>query len=312
MMSTRHGEGVCAPVRGQSRRMTARRMLEAVLCAGLLAAGCSSTPVPSAEVTPPAGRPAPPVSAPPPPSPLAPASMPSTYLALGDSVAAGVGAVAPASGGYVPLLAGLLSERLGCDDGPAPGCPLSVRNLARSGATTATLLRGQLPQALEVLRTAPDVRLVTLTIGGNDVVDAAVRACAPDPAAPACSSAIASSLARADDGIDDVLRTLTAAAPPGMTVAVMTYYNPSFACTLASLQPLAERVLEGSGQQPGLNDILRARAADHAALVVETGQRLSARGDFVGGNDCLHPSGAGHARIAEAFVEVVGEPVSRN
>ncbi len=237
--------------------------------------------------------------------------MPSTYLALGDSVAAGVGAAAPATGGYVPLLAGLLSERLGCDDGPAPGCPLSVRNLAQSGATTATLLRSQMPQALEVLRTAPDVRLVTLTIGGNDVVEAAVRACAPDPAAPACGSAVVAALSRAEDGIDEVLRTLSAAAGPDTAVAIMTYYNPTFACQLASLQPLADRVLEGSGQQPGLNDILRARAAEHSVLVVETRERLSARGDFVGGNDCLHPSGAGHRRIAEAFSEVVGGPVTR-
>jgi len=237
--------------------------------------------------------------------------MPSTYLALGDSVAAGVGAAAPATGGYVPLLAGLLSERLGCDARPAPGCPLSVRNLAQSGATTATLLRGQMPQALELLRTAPDVRLVTLTIGGNDVVETAIGACAPDPRAQACSDAVVASVRRADQGIDEVLRTLTAAAGPDTTVAVMTYYNPTFACQLASLQPLAERVLEGAGQQPGLNDILRARAADHSALVVETRERLNARADFVGGNDCLHPSGAGHARIAEAFVEVVGERATR-
>ncbi len=304
------------PVRQQ---LTARRTVGVALCAALLSAACTSTPEPSAEVSPPVARPAPSaaasasVPAPASPSPPAPppVPMPSTYLALGDSVAAGVGAAAPATGGYVPLLAALLSERLGCAEGPTPGCPLSVRNLAQSGATTASLLRSQMPQALEVLRTAPDVRLVTLTIGGNDVVEAAVRACAPDPATPACSSAVTSSLGRADQGIDDVLRTLAAAAGPDTTIAAMTYYNSTFACQLASLQPLADRVLEGSGQQPGLNDILRARAADHSVRVVETRERLSRRGDFVGGNDCLHPSGAGHARIAEAFGEVVGRPVTR-
>jgi lysophospholipase L1-like esterase len=292
--------------------MTARRVLTAVLCAGLLATGCTSTPEPSAEHS---GEPTASASAsasvPLPPAAPPPVPTPSTYLALGDSVAAGVGAAAPATGGYVPLLAGLLSERLGCDARPAPGCPLSVRNLAQSGATTATLLRGQMPQALELLRTTPDVRLVTLTIGGNDVVETAIGVCAPDPRAQACSDAVAASVRRADQGIDEALRTLTAAAGPDTTVAVMTYYNPTFACQLASLQPLAERVLEGAGQQPGLNDILRARAADHSALIVETRERLTARADFVGGNDCLHPSGAGHARIAEAFVEVVGEPVTR-
>lgn len=297
------------PVRQQ---LNARRAAGAALFAALLSAGCTSTPSPSADVSPPAAQPAPSASTSVQPSPAPPAApAPSTYLALGDSVAAGVGAAAPATGGYVPLLAGLLSERLGCAEGAAPGCPLSVRNLAQSGATTATLLRGQMPQALEVLRTAPDVRLVTLTIGGNDVVEAAVRGCAPDPAAPACGSAVAAALGRADAGIDEVLRTLATAAGPDTTVAVMAYYSSSFACQLASLQPLAERVLEGAGSQPGLNDILRERAADHSALVVETRERLSTRGDFVGGSDCLHPSGAGHARIAEAFLEVVGEPVTR-
>ena len=295
--------------------MTARRVLLTVLCAGLLAAGCTSTPEPGAEVSPPAVPVVPSASAsaaaPQSPSAPPPAPTPSTYLALGDSVAAGVGAAAPATGGYVPLLAALLSKQLGCADGLAPGCPLSARNLAQSGATTASLLRSQMPQALEVLRTAPDVRLVTLTIGGNDVVEAAVRACAPDPAAPACGSAVTASLGRADQGIDEVLRTLAAAAGPDTTIAVMAYYNPSFACQLASLQPLADRVLEGAGQQPGLNDVLRARAAEHSALVVETRGRLTRRGDFVGGNDCLHPSGAGHGRIAEAFGEVVGVPVTR-
>lgn len=288
--------------------MTALRDLAAALCVVLLLSGCASTPAPDARVSPPAG---PPASASTSASPSTTAPGPSTYLALGDSVAAGVGAASPTTDGYVPLLAGRLSERLGCDAVSPPGCPLELRNLAEGGATTATLLRDQLPRALALLRTAPDVRLVTLTIGGNDVFEPVARACAPAPQDPACGEAVVRSLRRADEGIDEVLRTLTASAGSGTTVAVMAYYDPLGACRLAPLQRLAGQVLEGTAGEPGLNDILRARAVEHGALIVETRDRLSRRADFVGGSDCLHPSGPGHARIADAFLEVVGEPVSR-
>jgi len=226
-------------------------------------------------------------------------------------VAAGVGAATPGRGGYVPLLAGLLSKRLGCDAGPASGCPLQLRNLAQSGATTGSLQQGQLPAALDLLKTASDVRLVTVTIGGNDVVVPVLRACAGAPDAPPCGAAVTSSVRQVDQRIDSVLRTLTSAVGPGTTVAVMAYYDPVPTCRLAPLQRLSERVLEGVGAEPGLNDVLRARARQHRALVVETRARLAVPGSFVGNDDCLHPSGAGHARIAEAFLDVVGAPVAR-
>ena len=238
-----------------------------------------------------------------------PAAGPSTYLALGDSVAAGVGAASP-DAGYVPLLAARLSERLGCDDGSRPGCPLEVRNLAVSGATTATLLRDQLPAAREVLASGPDVRLVTVTIGGNDVVAPVLVGCAPDPQASACAAAVQSALDEADAGVDGLLAELAQAVDAETTVALMTYYDPLAACRLAPLQPLAAQVLEGGDASPGLNDVLRARAAEHGAVVVETRERLQRPEDFVGGQDCLHPSGSGHAALADAFTETVAEAVT--
>ena len=233
----------------------------------------------------------------------------STYLALGDSVAAGIGASDPGGGGYVPVLAGLLEQRLGCDDGDSPSCPVTVRQLAVPGATTATLLRDQLPRALELLEEQPDVRLVTLTVGGNDVFRPVLQACAGAPDAPACTDAVTGSLREVDRGVDEVLAGLTAAAPEGTTVAVMTYDNPVAACRLAPLAPLAEQVLEGADERPGLNDVLRARAQEHGAVLVETAGLLSAPDDFVGGQDCLHPSATGHERIARAFLDAVDEEV---
>lgn len=278
--------------------MTPPARSAAVLVAGALLSACSSAGSDAA-----AG-----------PSPSAPpprADAPSTYLALGDSVAAGVGAAAPSTSGYVPVLTELLGDRLGCDGARPPGCPVRLRNLSVAGATTTTLLRDQLPRALALLEGDADVRLVTLTIGGNDVFLPVVRSCAASVEDPACGQAVRDALRRVEAGVDEILGALTSAVGPGTTVALMAYYDPLPACRLAELQPLAEQVLEGTGPEPGLNDVLRAQAADHGATVVETADRLTPPGDFVGGLDCLHPSTSGHARIAEAFADTVGQQVAR-
>ena len=116
--------------------MPALRPLLAGTAAALLLTACTGAA--------PAARPAP-----------TPAAAPFSYLALGDSVAAGVGARVPRTGGYVPRLTALLRVGLGCDeDGP---CPLTDRDLAVSGATTATVRESQLPalRALLAARPAP-------------------------------------------------------------------------------------------------------------------------------------------------------------
>lgn len=281
-----------------------------MLALAALAAGCSSRPQPApdaqptavASPVPSAGSALPGEPSPAPPSTQGPGAAPA-YVALGDSVAAGVGALDPAVGGYVPVLARLLSPQ--CDGSAATGCALAVRNLSLPGATTASLQRDQLPQALALLQEQPGVRLVTVTVGGNDVFAPILQSCGAAPEAPTCRSAVVAALERVDTGIDEVLRQLESAAPPGTVVAVMTYYDPLPACRLSSLQPLSQQVLEGTGDAPGLNDVLRARAAEHGAVVVETADRLVVPDDLVGDLDCLHPSGSGHERIAEAFADAV-------
>lgn len=265
------------------------RILGALAAAALLTA-CSTTPAQEA-------------------GPAEPPAGPTTYLALGDSVAAGIGADLPSRDGYVPLLAGRLSDRLGCERPAAAGCPVQVRNLSAGGATTTTLLRNQLPAALEQLA-SEDVRLVTVTIGGNDVFEPVVRACAGGPEQPTCRQAVQDSLQRVDEGVDRLLGELTRAAAPDAVVALMTYYNPVPSCQLAPLSGLAAQVLEGTEQERGLNDVLRERAGQHGAVVVDTAGDLGDRDHFVGGSDCLHPTGAGHAAIAAAFDAQVGRLVA--
>jgi lysophospholipase L1-like esterase len=235
---------------------------------------------------------------------------PATYLALGDSVAAGVGA--PAGLGYVSLLAGDLAEARHCGQGQAVGCRIELDNRAVGGATTVSLVSGQLPGAVERLEDrngnstpVDDVRLITITIGGNDVFNPVIAACAGGFSAT-CQTTVAKQFAQVSSNYATILGRLREAAGPETTIAVMTYYNPLPACRYASLTPLADLVLEGGGPLPsGLNDIIRQQAAAFGAVVVE--------GSVVDSSevqpDCLHPNTAGHADIADAFAAAVTDSV---
>lgn len=237
---------------------------------------------------------------------------PAVYLALGDSVAAGVGAVPSAENGYVSVLYDTLVADRHCGQGSALGCRLELVNLAQPGATTTTLIAGQLPAAVDLLaarRATPtpvdDVRLVTIDIGGNDVFTPVITACAADPQSAGCVSTIAAQLSLVTANYERILSALRTAAGPDTTIAVMTYYNPLGACRLAALAPLAQLVLEGGGPVPaGLNDIIRASAEAHGAVIAETSALIGPE-DLVGGTDCLHPDNSGHADIAGAFAAVI-------
>jgi hypothetical protein len=114
------------------------------------------------------------------------------YLALGDSVAAGVGASDPAVTGSVPRLYDLLRDEPSCQLLGWPGCrSLALDDLAVGGATSTTLLTDQLPVAEDELRAhngdgnpRNDVLVVTIDIGGNDVFGV-VPSCTAGPT-PQC------------------------------------------------------------------------------------------------------------------------------
>jgi lysophospholipase L1-like esterase len=236
---------------------------------------------------------------------------PATYLALGDSVAAGVGA--PTGLGYVPLLAADLAASRHCGKGQALGCRLELDNRSVSGATTVSLIDGQLPGAVDLLverngnaTPVDDVRLITITIGGNDVFSPVIAACGSG-FTPTCQETVTRQLAQVSNNYATILGALREAAGPATTIAVMTYYNPLPACPLAALAPLADLVLEGGAPLAfGLNDIIRQQAAAVGAVVVETGPIVDPSEVRP---DCLHPNAAGHADIAEAFADAVSGSV---
>lgn len=248
---------------------------------------------------------------------------PPVYLALGDSVPAGVGAQ-PGVTGYPELLGALLED--GYDpaaDKATPGraVDFDVHNLAVSGATTATLIEDQLPAALRTIERRDanrdpfdDVEVVTVTVGGNDVIGTAGRACLSGPPLARCQVAVDAALDITEDGLTAILGQLATAAGRDAEVVVTTYDNPIASCSLGAANPaavaIADAVLEG-GTVPGavtvedgLNDRIRGVAAATGAQVAEVYGALDTD-QFVGGTDCLHPNAAGHAEIAEIIYATV-------
>ena len=240
---------------------------------------------------------------------------PATYLALGDSVAFGTGATDPSTQGYVPLLAADLQGNCGKGGGKAVGCRIDLVNKAVNGATTVSLIANQLPSALALIEErnsnkspVDDVRLITITIGGNDVVGPVVAACAGG-VSQTCVQSIAAQLNQVSTNYATILSSLREAAGPGTTIAVQTYYNAveNPGCPINFLSDLGKVVLECGGLlAAGLNDVIRQQAMAFGAVIVETAPVVDPVTETQ--PDCLHPNDAGHADIAEAFAAAVGDP----
>lgn len=149
------------------------------------------------------------------------------YVALGDSLAAGYqpGGAELRDSAYPALAAARLGRG---------GEELGVANLACSGETTGTFLDGgkceyaaesQLAQAEQLLRERrDDVRLVTLDIGGNDLLRCAARL-------QVDAKCAAAGLGTVDENLPTILSRLRAAAGPDVPVLVLGYYNPWLAAS---------------------------------------------------------------------------------
>jgi lysophospholipase L1-like esterase len=258
-------------------------------------------------------------------------------LGLGDSWAAGFGDN-PGEGGYVTDLHEALQQDYNCpaasaqgsaprwsDRAPASGCPrLGLLNLAQGGATTPSMIQNQFPQALPLLQSRngnrdprDDVEVTTLHIGGNDVTNPIIGACLFGLAP--CAATIQAELGAYRVDLDNALSALREAAGRKARIVIGTYDNPIATCFLAQLfpgeaVPLADLVLEGGtfvlrGQTlvvpQGLHDIMRDVGADYGVEVAEVYGDLSV-GDWLGGNDCLHPDDSGYDKVAVAFEQVLG------
>ena len=231
------------------------------------------------------------------------------HIALGDSVAAGVGA--NSSNTAYPERLHRYLKSVDCNDAAAKACPhLELIDLSVGGATSSDLIDSQLGAAVNEILTRQsdsdplnDVEYVSITIGGNDVFRPVIAACSGG-VGPVCVTTITEVFNEYGTNLAVILGILRNSAP-NAEIAIMTYYNPIGSCELAALEPLADSVLEGgSGLPLGLNDIIRSVAGATGTTVAGTYGLLDA-GDFVGGDDCLHPDDSGHRKIARAFAEAM-------
>lgn len=254
---------------------------------------------------------------------LAPAAMAADplQLSLGDSWGYGFGASVPAESGYVPVLYSQLKAGFDCSPSgnpkPGQGCgKLELTNLSVPGATTPTMIAGQLPQATSILQQRngnsnprDNVEVVTVSIGGNDVVNPILGACLGG-LTPTCAGVIASEFAAYQSDLNQALGALRAAAGPDARIVIGTYDDGISQCYLGGIPgapALATLVLEGLPATPftaGIHDIMRAVGAVHGVEVAEVYGDLSP-GDWVGGSDCLHPVDSGYAKVAQAFADVL-------
>jgi lysophospholipase L1-like esterase len=213
-------------------------------------------------------------------------------LALGDSIAAGIGA-AHVSEGCMWLLA----ERL-----RALQPSLHLEHLAVPSESSTSMLApgGQLDRAERAIAAAiaagRRVGPVALSIGGNDVMEARVIG---DDAA----------LQRLEENLSTILRRLDAALRPGGTridevAAVQTIYNPFEAVPVADADSMAPRRAMRSGYNAAIRRVAQnmgVRVCDVASLF--RGRTLELTWARTGD---IHPTGEGHALIAEEYLRAGG------
>jgi lysophospholipase L1-like esterase len=241
----------------------------------------------------------------------------STYVALGSSYAAGarIGAPAPATpvrcGQTINNYPRLVAARLHLD----------LVDASCGGATTEHLLRAwdELPAQLDHL--TPATRLVTVTIGGNDVHlvgDLARAECAPahDGAPPRCGPLPAPTAAewtRLERNLTEVAREVRRRAPRARLVFV-DYLDMLPVRPCASIPYDAARLARARATVRQLARVTAAVARRERATLLRAGalsrghDSCSAEPYAVGRSDTgasWHPTAAGHAAVAAALVRLL-------
>ncbi len=226
-------------------------------------------------------------------SSLAPGLEPGgVYLALGDSIAAGEGASDAGQTSYVALVAQALEAELS----EAPELVL----FAVGGHTTQDLIDQQLAPALGRIGQG-NVRLVTITIGGNDLFQySADPDCVLDPTDPDCP--LEAGLIDVERRLDRILGDLRAAGPE--TAIVIEVYPQLFSGSGHMFERQAETAFNL------LNGVITSVARRHGVLVADPRPAFEGRSTklthILDEPEDFHPNDAGHRAIAAAFLEVLG------
>ncbi len=235
------------------------------------------------------------------------------YIALGDSLAWGDGASDPATTAYVPLLADYFA-------GTSHAGAKQMINLGIRGETTASLIAGQLAHAVALIDDpATDTRVVTISIGGNDLlnlINEPTDPCVVDFTSPACQGLMASGMAGVQANLPVIFGTLQAALardPGPEKLFVLLPYN-AFSGTGSPFEPIVAGGLRGADgvfdcgalgnvANVGLDDVIGCTAVAMGAIPVDSYPYFEGRGvelTHIGEGFNIHPNDAGYALIAKA------------
>jgi lysophospholipase L1-like esterase len=229
-----------------------------------------------------------------------PAAVGTVLLALGDSIAAGIGA-SHVTSGCMSVLAEGLRERFP---------DVTLINLAIPGECSASMLlrSGQLERAEDLIatvaRSGGRVGPLALCIGGNDIMEAAVLG--DDEALHQFEVNLAVILTRLE-------AALRAAGSSLIDVGcIQTVYNPFEADAIegGNHGAQAHQMAPRRAGRGGFNRIIRDAAAARGIRLVEISHRFRGRcGEltWVRSGD-MHPTDVGHALIAGAFLEACSPP----
>ncbi|OFW55192.1 MAG: hypothetical protein A2V75_03330 [Actinobacteria bacterium RBG_16_70_17] len=217
------------------------------------------------------------------------------YLALGDSLAANVGAPS-ARDGYVSRVHNQLQERGGRRYG--------LLNLGVSGETSGSLISGgQLDEAVEFLA-ANRVAYVTVDIGANDLLGHLTSAdCAESLEAPACRERLESAFAAYEANVSVILAALADAAPEATIVFLETYNPFSLGTGIAFEEGTSLMVTR-------LNGLAAAAAEAEGILVADGFTPMQGTAAFttlmLASPPDIHPNGLGHDVLAQAVIAALG------
>lgn len=236
------------------------------------------------------------------------------YIALGDSLAWGDGASVPDRTGYVPRLAGYLQ-------GASHGGADELVNLGVGGTTTGQLLVGQVPAALALIADpATDTRVVTISVGGNDLLNLLndpTDPCIVDPDSVVCQGMVGAAMLGVATNMPKILGALQAALdtdPGDERIFVLLPYN-AFSGTGHPLEARIALGMRGADmaidctanathpEYVGLDDILACAGLYFGALVVDAYPLFEGRTlqlTHMGERFNVHPNDAGHEVIAKA------------
>lgn len=251
------------------------------------------------------------------------------YLALGDSLAAGVGS--PDGKGYVPDIEKKESKKAEKKGGKKGAASLVLENLACSGATTTSMIDGpgcsyatgtQLGDAEAFLAAHPgQVAFVTIDIGANDV--------------DGCTDGTTINMTCVTDGLDTVTANLPVilsglrSAGGSTPIVGMSYYDPFLADWLegSSGQTLAKEsvtllndlngILAGDYGAADTADVSGAfKSSDFAehgeydGMKVPVNVGLICKWTLMCTEENIHANDTGHAQIAKAFEKILNPIVT--